>query len=468
MKTMSRRAWVLYALVLAFLAGLCILFYTFYTNADDWAMKKANRHLYTSGTLTTAGTITDETGAVLAETVDGKRTYNDDKTIRTATLHVVGDSEGYIATGVQTSYKDEITGYNFVDGIYDIKKYGKGNDLQLTINAELCATAYKALGKNKGTVGVYNYKTGELICVVSNPSYDIQNKPTENINNDKTGAYEGVYLNRFFSGVYTPGSTFKIITAAAAIDNIPDISEKTYKCTGEYKVDGSSVKCMGRHGTVDFERALNVSCNSAFAQIALEVGADNLTKETTALGFNQSFSVGKIKLAKSKYDVTNASKIDLAWSGVGQFTNLVNPCHMLMIVGAIANGGTAVEPYLVEKITTQTGRVSYAAQTTLMPQAMFSASTAKELQELLRSNVKNYYGDSKFRGLEMCGKTGTAEVSSEEGGDKPHAWFVGYSQREDLPYAIVVVVENGGGGSSVAIPVANKTMQKVEDLYAEQ
>ena len=103
-----------------------------------------------------------------------------------------------------------------------------------------------------------------------------------------------------------------------------------------------------------------------------------------------------------------------------------------------------------------------------MPQAMFSASTAKELQELLRSNVKNYYGDSKFRGLEMCGKTGTAEVSSEEGGDKPHAWFVGYSQREDLPYAIVVVVENGGGGSSVAIPVANKTMQKVEDLYAEQ
>ena len=154
MKTMSRRAWVLYALVLAFLAGLCILFYTFYTNADDWAMKKANRHLYTSGTLTTAGTITDETGAVLAETVDGKRTYNDDKTIRTATLHVVGDSEGYIATGVQTSYKDEITGYNFVDGIYDIKKYGKGNDLQLTINAELCATAYKALGKNKGTVEI--------------------------------------------------------------------------------------------------------------------------------------------------------------------------------------------------------------------------------------------------------------------------------------------------------------------------
>ena len=79
--------------------------------------------------------------------------------------------------------------------------------------------------------------------------------------------------------------------------------------------------------------------------------------------------------------------------------------------------------------------------------------------------MKNYYGDSKFKGLEMCGKTGTAEVSSEEGGAKPHAWFIGYSSREDLPFAIVVVVENGGGGSSVAIPVANKTMQKVEALY---
>lgn len=463
MKTLSRRAWILYALVLAFLAGLCILFYTFYSNADDWAMRRINRHLYSSGTLTTAGTITDETGAVLAQTVDGTRQYNDSKDIRTATLHVVGDSEGYIATGVQTSYRDAITGYNFVDGIYDIKKYGKGNDLQLSINAELCAEAYNALGKNKGTVGVINYKTGQLVCVTSNPSYDIQNKPTENINNDKTGAYEGVYLNRFFSGVYTPGSTFKIITAASAIDNIQDIDDQKFKCTGAYSIDGGSVKCLGTHGTIGFERALNVSCNSAFAQIALQLGTEKLAATATALGFNQTYTVGNIRLAKSSFDLS-ASQLDLGWAGVGQYTTLVNPCHMLMIVGAIANDGQAVQPYLVQKITSQTGRSILEAET-VAGQQMFSSATAQKLQEMLRSNVVNYYGDSKFRKLEMCGKTGTAEVSSDEGGDKPHAWFVGFSQREDLPYAIVVVVENGGGGSSVAIPVANKTMQKVAEIY---
>lgn len=464
MKTISRRAWILYALALAFLSGLCFLSYTFFTNADSWAMKKANRHLYSGSTLTAAGAITDETGAVLADTADGKRIYNDDKAVRTATLHVVGDSEGYIATGVQTAYKDTLTGYNLVDGIYDIKKYGKGNDIQLSVNAELCVTAYEALGKNKGTVGVMNYKTGKLVCVVSKPSFDIQNKPTENINNDKTGAYDGVYLNRFFSGVYTPGSTFKVITAASAIDNISDIDSQTFKCKGSFSVDGGSVKCMDTHGTVSFERALNVSCNSAFAQIALQLGTEKLQATADSLGFNQSYSIGNIRLAKSRFDLGAASQLDLGWAGVGQYTTLVNPCHMLMITGAIANNGQAVNPYLVSEITTQKGKTAFEAET-VAGQQMFSANTAQKLQEMLRSNVKNYYGDGKFKGLEMCGKTGTAEVSSEEGGAKPHAWFIGFSSREDLPYAIVVVVENGGGGSSVAIPVANKTMQKVEALY---
>lgn len=466
MKTLSRRAWLLYIPAVAFLAGLCILFYTFYTNADDWSMRKANRHLYTSGTLIAAGNITDETGAILAKTADGKRQYNESRSIRTATLHVVGDAQGFIATGVQTSYKDELTGYTFANGIYDIKKYGKGNDLQLAVNAELCAEAYKALGNNKGTVGVMNYRTGQLVCVTSKPAYDIQNRPSQDIANDKTGEYEGVYLNRFFSGVYTPGSTFKVITSASAIDNIADIDTQKLKCTGAHTIDGGSVKCLGKHGTLGFERALNVSCNSFFAQVALQLGTEKLTATTDALGFNQNFTVGKIRLAKSTFDLSAASQLDLGWAGIGQYTTLVNPCHMLMIVGAIANGGTSVQPYLVKSITNQTGKTVLEAKTEAGLQ-MFSASTAKKLQELLRSNVENYYGDGKFRKLEMCGKTGTAEVSTDEGGDKPHAWFVGFSQREDLPYAIVVVVENGGGGSSVAIPVANKTMQKVAELYGK-
>ncbi len=466
MKTLSRRAWVLYLLAIAFIVGACILFYTFYTNADSWAMKKANRHIYSSGTLTTAGAVYDETGAVLAQTVDGKRTYNKDKDIRISTLHILGDSQGYISTGVQTSYKDVLTGYNFVDGIYDLKKYGKGSDITLTINAELNKAAYEALGNNKGTVGVYNYKTGELLCVVSKPSYDIMNKPTESINNDKTGAYDGVYLNRFFSGVYTPGSTFKVITSACAIDNIPDIDSQTFKCTGEYKVDGSSVKCLSKHGTIGFEKALNQSCNSAFAQIAIQLGAENLTNTVNSLGFGQTYKIGNIRLAKSSFDLTNASELDIGWAGIGQYTTRVNPCHMLMIVGAIANGGTSPMPYFIKSITSPTGSVKPTQTSYLQP--YFSESTAAKLNDMLRSDVVNYYGDGKFSGLKMCGKTGTAEVSTDENGLDPHAWFIGYSQREDLPLAIVVVVENGGGGSSVAIPVASKTMKKAASIYAEK
>lgn len=466
MKSISRRALILYIMSIAFLCGVGFLLYTFFINADSWSMKKANRHIYSSSTLTTAGSITDESGAVLAATVDGERVYNDSRLIRTATLHVVGDSEGYISSGIQTSYKDTLTGYNIVDGIYDLKKYGKGSDIQLTVNAELCASAYEALGSNKGTVGVYNYKTGELLCVVSKPSFDIKNKPTQSINNDRYGEYDGVYLNRFFSGVYTPGSTFKIITSASAIENISNISTRSFECDGEYRVDGGSVKCLSRHNTLGFEKALNNSCNSAFAQIAIELGTDSLTQTTDKLGFNKSYSIGNIKLAKSSFDLTGASKLDLGWAGIGQYTTRVNPCHMLMIVGSAANGGTSPAPYLIKNITSPTGKVIYKAKTEMLDE-MFTQSTAQKLDELLRSDVVNGYGDYKFSGLKMCGKTGTAEVSSQEGGAKPHAWFVGYSQREDLPLAIVVVVENGGGGSSVALPVANRTMQKAARLFGE-
>ncbi len=465
MKSISRRAWVLHLMAVAFLCGVGFLLYTFFTNADSWSMKKANRHIYSSSSLTAAGSITDESGEILAKTVDGKREYNESKAVRTATMHIVGDPQGYIASGVQSSYKDVLTGYNIVDGIYDLKKYGTGSDIQLTINAELCKTAYQAMGSNKGTVGVYNYKTGELLCVVSKPSYDISNKPVQSINNDKTGEYDGVYLNRFFSGVYTPGSTFKVITSACAIDNIPDIEDRSFKCGGEYKIDGSSVKCLSNHHTIGFEKALNKSCNSAFAQIAVELGTQKLTQTAQTLGFGKSLKVGNINTAKSSFDVSKATKLDLGWAGIGQYTTRVNPCHMLTIVGAVANGGTSPSPYFIKTITSPTGKVTFNAKTEML-EPMFTQSTAAKLNELLRSDVENGYGDYKFSGLEMCGKTGTAEVSSEDGGLRPHAWFVGYSQREDLPLAIVVVAENGGSASSVAIPIANKTMQKAAKLFS--
>ncbi len=464
MKSISRRALVLYALILVFLAGCGLLFFNLITNADTWAMNRANQHLYSDGTLATAGNITDINGEILVATEDGKRVYSDNKYLRLATLHTVGDHAGFIASGIQTSFKDELTGYTLVDGVYNLKRYGKGNDVTLTLNAEVCKTAYKALGNKKGTVAVMNYKTGELVCVVSTPTYDILNKPTD-INTDTTGKYDGIYMNRFFSGVYTPGSTLKVITLACAIENIPDIYDRTYTCKGKIQIGEGYVICNGTHGKVDIVEAFNKSCNCAFAEIADELGNEKMTATAERIGFNTSNILisNKIKTAKSKINLTDASSLDLGWAGVGQYTTLINPCQMLTVVSAIANGGTAVNPQIVNKITSPEGKVTFSAETEILGE-YFTADVAEKVNDLMRSNVENYYGNWRFSKMEMCGKTGTAEVSDQDG-VKPNALFVGYSQLDEMPFAIIVVVEDSSSGISSAVPIATQVMKTVKNEY---
>ena len=186
MKSIGRRALSLYLFILLFLAGCGLLYFNLVTNANEWAMNRANKHLYSDGALSTAGDILDSNGNVLVTTEKGKRVYSNNKSLRMALLHTLGDTSGYIANGIQTSFKDELTGYTLLDGVYNLKRYGKGNDIKTTLNSKVCETAYKALGNQKGTVGVMNYKTGEIICIVSTPSYDITNKP-DDIDTDTTG-----------------------------------------------------------------------------------------------------------------------------------------------------------------------------------------------------------------------------------------------------------------------------------------
>jgi peptidoglycan glycosyltransferase len=306
---------------------------------------------------------------------------------------------------------------------------------------------------NKGTVIVYNYETGEVICMVSAPTYDPANKPKD-INTNTTGKYNGIYMNRAISGVFTPGSTFKVVTAICAIENIPDLYTRKFKCTGKKTFGKGDVICNGVHGTLSFERALNVSCNSVFSERANEVGKDKLTETVRALGFGKNVTVSKAKTVRSTFDVSNSTKLDLGWAGIGQYTTLVNPCQMLMLMGGIANGGKAIIPYLVES-SSELVDVKSKVNTSFT----LSPETASAIKKLLRSDVENYYGDDLFPGLEMCGKTGTAEVPPDE----DHAWFVGFSQRPDFPYAVVVCLENGGSGYDDAIPVANAVLQALDE-----
>ncbi len=455
MKNTTKRAYVLFALIAAFFVGLGFMAYSFITNADDWASSRLNEHIYKYRQLSTAGTIYDRDGEVLVQTKDGTRTYSDDYETRLSTLHVVGDSQGYISTGVQNIFRSHLIGYNFVDGVYKAVKNNKGNDLKLTIDAEVSKAAYEALGGNKGTICAYNYQTGETVCMVSAPTYDPENKPTD-IDTDTSGKYDGIYLNRFLSGVFTPGSTFKVITAICAIDNLPNLGKMTFNCTGKYKCGKNQyVICNGVHGKISFERALNVSCNSAFAYLANKLGIEKMTETAKQLGFGTSVKVSGSNTAKSYFDISKATKLDLGWAGIGQYTTLANPCHMLMIAGAIANGGQAIIPYVVETRTSliPTNKAAVNKNITL------SSETAAKMKKYLRSNVENYYGDSRFPGLTFCGKTGSAEVE----GKKSHAWFYGFSADKSFPYAIVVCLENGGIGYNDAVPAANKVLQAIKN-----
>lgn len=457
MKMTSRRSLVVIVLVVAVLAGLGFLGFKLAVNGETWATLRANEHLTEDGSFIAAGNITDRNGEILAKTENNERVYNDSERVRRSTLHIVGDTEGYISSGVQTAYKKELIGYNKLTGIYSLKRYGRGNDVSLTLDSEVCATAYDALNGQKGVVAAYNYKTGELICSVSSGNYDIRNKPTaEEIENDESGKYEGLYMNRLIDGLYTPGSTFKIVTTASVVENKTDINDWSYKCTGEEVIDGVKITCPHSHGTVGFKDALAKSCNCAYAVLADEIGADALTNTAKELNFGETFSFGNTSTKASRFDLSNAEKGDVAWSGVGQYTTLVNPYHMLTVVGAIANNGTAVMPYVVDSITTPSGKVVSKAKAT--SDEYISSSVANVVAEMMRYTVETNYGDWRFTDLEMCGKTGTAEVSDDK---RPHSWFVGFSQNEKCPVAIVVVVENGGWGSQEALPIASTVMKEI-------
>lgn len=456
MNNATKRAYALLAVIAGFFAGLAILIYSFVIHGSAWATSRANQHLYSSnGSVSTFGDVYDRDGEPLAVTVDGVRKYNSDSAVRKATLHAVGDLNGFISTGVQYTYRNTLAGYSPINGIASIVQYGKGNDIHLTIDSQVCRTAYSALNGRKGTVCVYNYKTGKIVCMVSSMAYDPENKPSD-INDNPI--YEGVYLNRAITGVYTPGSIFKVITAVSAIENIPDIDSREYDCDGEYETGDGIVICNDVHHKQNFRQALNHSCNSAFADIAIELGSEKLTATAKELGFNTQLSVSGIaNPSKSTLNVMNTSKVNLGWAGIGQYTTLVNPYHMMAVMGCIANGGQTVTPYLIDYIETPQG-VKKSTKAVINENISLSSSTAARISDMLRSDITDYYGDGRFPGLQMCGKTGTAEV--DEG--QPHSWFVGYSRNSDTPYAVACVVENGGSGLSAAAIVANSAMQALK------
>ena len=453
MRKIEKRAVLCLIIALALIAGLGLFCFRFVTNASDWAAYPYNRHMYSNSGQLLSGTILDRDGDVLTEVKDGERVYYPDATVRRATVHAVGDGSGYIGTGALTAFADRLSGYNLITGGYS--PLGSGRNLTLTLDAYLNVTAYNAMDGRQGTVGVYNYKTGDILCMVSTPSFDPENPP------DASSAEDGVYLNRFLSSAQVPGSIFKTVTLTAALENLPDLKGRTFTCTGETTVGGTVITCPKPHGKMDIESAFANSCNGVFGTLAAELGGDTMTKYVEQAGLTRRMSVDGIMTAAGHYDVSEADKGQIGWSGVGQYTDTVNPCNMMTYMGAIANGGTAAVPRLILDITTPSG-IPTSWQRTEETDTLVQASTASQVKEMMKNNVVQTYGTDRFRGLDIGAKSGTAEV----GGDKrPNAWFAGFLDDPEHPYAFIVLVENGGGGASVAGEIAATVLRACVDKF---
>ncbi len=434
MKKIKNRAFFAMIIALGLVFGLCIFAFRLFTDGKDWVMLRANQSVFNQGVLDT-GTVTDRDDVALAFADNGVFSYAEDETVRKACFHAVGDYNGNIGSGAISAFDYKLAGYDVVEGVASVS--GKGGKVKLSIDSALNAVAYKAMNGRKGAVLVSNYKTGEILCMVSTPSYDPNTTP------DLTNpAYEGVFMNRALGATYTPGSVFKLITMSAAIENIPDLNEKTFTCTGSVNVGGDVVNCTGVHGQQTVEQALAHSCNSALSEISQELGADTIYSYSEKFGFCKSLTVSGIDTAAGSIDKAEKGTSNLSWMGIGQYNDLVSPIAMQRLVSAIANDGDAKEPVMLKN--------GYSSSTRLM-----KTETAKKLQELMSYNVAYAYGAEKFPNLDICAKTGTAEV----GDGTSHAWFVGFLKDKNNPLAFTVVIEKGGGGLANAGPVANAVLQ---------
>ena len=447
MKKVSGRAIFPLILAIVLLAGTVLLCVRYFAKADEWVTFSGSPHVYTGVNLD-GGVVTDRDGTLLLDSTDG-RTYSADAVTRTATMHLLGDRYGYIQAPLLGSFADDMIGFDKINGLYGAE--GTEANAALTLSAAAQTAAYQALGNYHGTVGVYNYKTGEILCAVTSPSYDPDNMP--DVDADTSGAYDGVYVNRFFQAAYTPGSIFKIVTLAAAIETVPDWENLTFTCEGKTIIGGQEIICEGVHGTITLKQALAHSCNVAFGELAGKVGTKALMEYAEKLGLSESFECDGIPVKAGTVDLKDADAGDLAWAGIGQYTDQVNALTFMRAMGRIAGGGTGAEPYLMAKIT-RGEKTAYEAKTETSSRAL-KAETAAKMTEYLRNNVATIYGDGQFSGLNVCAKSGTAEHE----GETADAMFAGFCVDENCPLAFVVFVENGGSGSAVAAPIAAKVLQ---------
>lgn len=384
------------------------------------------------------------------------------------------------ATGIESATNSYLTGQNSSQFFEQISALLSGNPVQgasveLTIDPVVQKAAWDALGNKKGAVIAIEPKTGNILALVSKPSFDA-NLLSVHSGNQSNANYQALLndknsplLNRAYSELYAPGSIFKVIVATAAIESGAYTADSTFPNPTKLQLPGTDVfiknsgegNCGGK-GTVSIADALRLSCNIPFAQLGLELGQDRIREQAELFGFGQKVKFPMTSTASVYPD--NMDDAQTMLSAFGQFDVRTNPLQMAMVSAAVANGGVLMKPNLIENILSSNLSVLSQSKPEIFSQPM-SQNTAASIKDMMIGAVqRGVSGNARISGVTVAGKTGTAQ----NGANQPYTlWFTGFAPAEDPQVAVAVVIADGGGlgqggvGNSLAAPVARKVMQAV-------
>ena len=340
-----------------------------------------------------------------------------------------------------------------------------GNGVVTTLDTTLQQVALDALGDNKGAVVALNPKTGEILAMVSNPTFNPNNLADEMNKANSGSADDTPLINRAINGLYPPGSVFKTVTLTSALENEPTVVDRTFNDEGKIKFqDGTSLSNFGNnvYGSIDLKQAYKVSSNVVFGTLAMDLGNDKLKSTAEAYGFNSVITGPGVSITASRFPTLNSSELgNIAQSGIGQGSVLSTPIQMALVAATVANDGVMMQPKLVKSIVDKDQNVIKTIDDKKLKEVM-SSDIAETIQEymtyLVDSNLNKW---PAFKGTNAGGKTGTADYTLPDGTEAtPHSWFISAAPMDNPQIAVAVIVENGGTGSGAAATVASKVVRQ--------
>ena len=449
---------------LLFAALIANLTFIQVVQADELQNRSDNNHTLQRIAEQQRGAIVTSDNVVLAESIpqsDG--TYERVYPQGSLAAHIVGyTSQRFGSTGVENTMGSTLVGEEHFETLGDaIRAYAgerpQGNDVVLTINSKIQRAAEGVLNGQKGACVVLDTATGAVLAEASAPTYD-----NSNVESILTGSSsEGTLVNRATQTLYAPGSTFKIVTLGAALDTNTVTPDTVYSAPSSIDIGNAPITNYKNHayGRVTVAEATALSANTAFAQIADELGAKNLVAYAEKFGFNNDKVALDFSLATSLMpDPNEMTRWETAWAGdgqpVGEHESPAGPqatvMEMAVCMAAISNNGVALHPYVISKVVSASGSTTFETKPQIMGQTI-SEKTAKTEQEILAGVVEHGTGtQARVDGANVIGKTGTAETGKE----KSDAWFVGTAQAGGRSVTVAIVIEEGDSGGDVAAPKA--------------